>query len=325
MAHTQTALNTAAVNTKVAKKKERLRLLKQMRQDYQLYLIVLLPVAWLILFQYVPMYGLQLAFKNFRILEGIWGSPWIGLKHFEKFFMSYQFVKVLKNTIVISLYELIAGFPLPIILALALNATLRTRFKQTVQFITYMPFFISTVVMVGMILQFLNPRIGIVNIGLGLFGVEPINFMGNPDWFKSIYVWSGIWQSMGWGTIIYLAALSGISQEVHEAATIDGASRFQRILHVDLPGIMPTIVTLLILNVGTIMGIGFEKIYLMQNPLNISSSEVISTYVYSVSLASSAPDYAYATAIGLFNSVVNMILLLIVNQIAKKVGDTSLW
>jgi putative aldouronate transport system permease protein len=321
----QITLKATVEVAKEIRQKDRSRLLKQMRQDYQLYLIVLLPVAWLILFQYVPMYGLQLAFKNFRIVEGIWGSPWIGLDHFTKFFNSYQFVRVLKNTIIISLYELIAGFPLPIILALALNATLRARFKQAVQFITYMPFFISTVVMVGMILQFLNPRVGIINTGLGLFGIESVNFMGDPDWFKSIYVWSGIWQSTGWGTIIYLAALSGISQEVHEAATIDGASRFQRIWHVDLPGIMPTIVTLLILNVGTIMGIGFEKIYLMQNPLNISSSEVISTYVYSVSLASSAPDYAYATAIGLFNSVINMILILIVNQIAKKVGETSLW
>ncbi|CAN7632265.1 MULTISPECIES: ABC transporter permease [unclassified Paenibacillus] len=322
MAHT--TLNAAEV-TKEIRQKDRLRVLKQMRHDYQLYLIILLPVIWLILFQYVPMYGLQLAFKNFRILEGIWGSPWVGMDHFTKFFNSYQFIKVLKNTIIISLYELIAGFPLPIILALALNATIRTKFKQAVQFITYMPYFISTVVMVGMILQFLNPRVGVINTGLGLVGIEPFNFMGDPGWFKSIYVWSGIWQSTGWGTIIYLAALSGISQEVHEAAMIDGASRFQRIWHVDIPGIMPTIVTLLILNVGTIMGIGFEKIYLMQNPLNIGSSEVISTYVYSVSLASSAPDYAYATAIGLFNSFINMILILSVNQIAKRVGDTSLW
>ncbi|TDF98932.1 sugar ABC transporter permease [Paenibacillus piri] len=313
------------VSPKAALKKERMLRLKQMRHDYQLYVIIFLPLLWLIIFHYIPMFGVQLAFKNFRILDGIWGSPWIGMDHFVKFFNSPQFVRVVGNTIIISLYELIAGFPLPIILALALNATLRTKFKQTVQFVTYMPFFISTVVMVGMILQFLNPRIGIVNTGIGLLGIAPVNFMGDPEWFKSIYVWSGIWQTTGWGTIIYLAALSGISQEVHEAATIDGASRFQRIRHVDLPGIMPTIVTLLILHAGSIMGIGFEKIFLMQNPLNIASSEVISTYVYSVSLASSAPNYAYATAIGLFNSVVNMILILIVNQIAKKVGETSLW
>jgi putative aldouronate transport system permease protein len=315
----------ALINTKATVKKDRILLLKQMRHDYQLYLIISLPVAWLIIFHYVPLLGLQLAFKNFRILEGIWGSPWAGTEYFEKFFNSYQFYRIIGNTILISFYELIAGFPLPIILALALNATLRTRFKQTVQFVTYMPFFISTVVMVGMILQFLNPRIGIINTGIGLFGMNPINFMGDPAWFKSIYVWSGIWQTMGWGTIIYLAALSGISQETHEAATIDGATRMQRIRHVDLPGIMPTIVTLLILHAGSIMGIGFEKIYLMQNPLNISSSEVISTYVYSVSLASSAPNYSYATAIGMFNSVVNMIIILIVNQVAKKVGETSLW
>ncbi|WP_248923946.1 ABC transporter permease [Paenibacillus hamazuiensis] len=307
-----------------ALRKERI-LLKRMRHDYQLYLLLLLPIVWLVIFQYVPMAGVQLAFKNFRIMEGIWGSPWIGFDHFERFFNSPQFTRVVGNTILISLYELIAGFPLPIMLALALNATLRTKFKTAVQFVTYMPFFISTVVMVGMILQFLNPRIGIVNMAIGLFGGEPVNFMGDPSWFKSVYVWSGIWQTTGWGTIIYLAALSGISPEIHEAATIDGASRLQRVWHIDLPGIAPTIVTLLILNAGSIMGIGFEKIYLMQNPLNIASSEVISTYVYSVSLASSAPNYAYATAIGLFNSVVNMILILLVNQIAKKVGETSLW
>jgi len=298
---------------------------RRIRQDYQLYLIILLPFAWLLIFQYGPMYGLQLAFKNFRIMDGIWGSPWVGFDHFVKFFQSHQFSRVVGNTILISLYELVASFPIPIILALALNATLRTKFKLTVQFVTYMPYFISTVVMVGIILQFLNPRIGIINMGLGLFGAEPVNFMGEPSMFKSIYVWSGIWQNAGWGTIIYLAALSAVSPEIHEAATIDGASRLQRIWHVDLPGIMPTIITLLILNMGSIMGIGFEKIFLMQNPLNISSSEVISTYVYSVSLASSAPNYSFATAIGFFNSFVNLILIMTVNQIAKKVGETSLW
>jgi putative aldouronate transport system permease protein len=303
----------------------RMRMLRQIRIDYQLYLIILLPFTWLLIFQYGPMYGLQLAFKDFRIMDGIWGSPWAGFKHFIRFFESHQFETVVGNTLMISLYELIAGFPIPIILALALNATMRKRFKATVQFVTYMPYFISTVVMVGIILQFLNPRIGIINQGLGLFGADPVNFMGEPSMFKSIYVWSGIWQNAGWGTIIYLAALSGISQEVHEAATIDGASRFQRIWHVDLPGIMPTIVTLLILNAGAIMGIGFEKIFLMQNPLNLSSSEVISTYVYSVSLASAAPNYSFATAIGFFNSFVNLILIMTVNQIAKKVGETSLW
>jgi len=314
-------LNYAAHPAAIRRKK----LWRQMKIDYQLYFIILLPFAWLLLFQYGPMYGLQLAFKDFHVFQGIWGSPWVGFKHFAKFFESYQFLSVVRNTILISLYELVAGFPIPIILALALNATLRTKFKQAVQFITYMPYFISTVVMVGIILQFLNPRIGIVNLALGHLGVDPINFMGDPSMFKSIYVWSGIWQHAGWGTIIYLAALSGISQEIHEAATIDGASRMQRIWNVDLPGIAPTITTLLILNMGHIMGIGFEKIYLMQNPLNIASSEVISTYVYSVSLASSAPNYSYATAIGFFNSFINLFLIMTVNQIAKKVGETSLW
>lgn len=318
-------MEQSATLQQTARKKRRQAAWRQMRMDWQLYVLILLPLAWLIVFQYFPMYGLQLAFKNFRINEGIWGSPWVGLAHFDKFIHSYQFVRVVSNTLIISLYELFAGFPLPIILALCLNATLRTRFKQTVQFVTYMPHFISTVVMVGMILQFLNPRIGIVNIFLGWLGIDPINFMGDPAWFKHVYVWSGIWQTTGWGSIIYLAALSSVNPDLHEAATIDGANRLQRIRHVDIPGIMPTIVTLFILNSGQIMSIGFEKIFLMQNPLNLSSSEVITTYVYTVSLASSAPDYSYATAIGLFNSVINMILIATVNEIAKRTGETSLW
>ena len=212
------------------------------------------------------------------------------------------------NTLGISIYQLAAGFPIPIVLALALNATMNMKFKRTVQFVTYMPYFISTVVLVGMLLSFTNTRTGVFNILLGYLDVKPIHFMGKPEWFKSIYVLSGIWQHMGYNSIIYIAALAGIDQDIHEAAVIDGATRIQRIRFIDFPGILPTVITLLILNAGSLMSVGFEKVFLMQSPLNRSTSEIISTYVYKISLASNAPEFAYATAIGLFNSVINMIL-----------------
>lgn len=300
-------------------------LIKYMLIDYQLYLIILLPLLWLIIFRYYPMYGAQIAFRKFIATEGIWGSPWVGFYHFTRFFNSYKFWDILINTLGLSLYQLIGGFPVPIILALSLNATEKLALKKTVQFATYMPHFISTVVMVGIIMQFLNPRIGIINVILKHLGGGSTNFMGIPNYFKSIYVWSGVWQTAGWGTIIYLAALAGIDTELHEAAMIDGASRFRRILHIDFPGILPTTVVLLILNTGRIMQLGFEKVYLMQNPLNLRASEVISTYVYKIGLASASADFSYSTAIGLFNSLVNLILIIAVNQVAKKLGETSLW
>lgn len=296
-----------------------------MKRNWQLYLIVLLPLAWLLLFKYGPMYGVQLAFKEFQIMEGVWGSPWIGFEHFTRFFNHHMFKTLMVNTLGISLYQLAAGFPIPIILALSLNATMNLRIKKTVQFITYMPYFISTVVLVGMLMAFTNTRTGIFNTLLGYIGVDPIHFMGKPEWFKSIYVISGIWQRMGYNSIIYIAALAGIDQDIHEAAVIDGASRLQRIRYIDFPGILPTVITLLILNSGRIMSLGFEKVFLMQSPLNLRTSEIINTYVYKISLQSSAPQFAYATAIGLFNSFINMALLLIVNKIAQRFSETSLW
>lgn len=301
------------------------RAFKRAKRNWQLYVIVALPVIWLLIFKYGPMYGVQLAFKNFQIRDGIWGSPWIGWDNFKRFFEFKEFWMLIKNTLGISIYQLLAGFPIPIVLALALNATLNLKFKKTVQFVTYMPYFISVVVLVGMVLSFTNTRTGIFNTLLGKVGVSPVHFMGKPEWFKSIYVWSGIWQHMGYNSIIYIAALAGIDMDIHEAAVIDGASRFQRVRFIDFPGILPTVITLLILNSGSIMSVGFEKVWLMQSTLNRTTSEIISTYVYKISLASNAPQFAYATAIGLFNSVINMILLLSVNNIAKKVSETSLW
>ncbi|WP_246066936.1 ABC transporter permease [Paenibacillus koleovorans] len=286
--------------------------------------MLLIPViAYYVIFHYVPMYGVQIAFKDFLAVKGILGSEWIGFAHFERFFDSYYLWRLLRNTIGISLYELGVSFPLPIVLALMLNEVRQEKFKRFVQTITYAPHFLSTVVLVGILFLFLSPYGGIVNQFLGLFGIEPIAFMTDPAWFKTVYVFSGVWQQMGWSSIIYLAALSSVDPQLHEAAKVDGASRFKRIVHINIPCIMPTIVILLILNVGTIMGVGFEKVFLMQNQVNIEASEVISTYVYKTGIIGS--QFSYSAAIGLFNSVVNFILLIAVNQAAKKLNETSLW
>lgn len=300
---------------------------KIMKRRWQMYLFLVIPLIWLIIFKYVPMAGVQIAFRNYKIKYGIWDSPWVGLKNFKKFFQSYQFERVLWNTIKISIYSLAANFPLPIILALCLNALLNMKYKKFAQTLLYIPHFISTVVMVGMILQIFNIRVGLYgNIARLITGSTPTDILGSATTFPHLYVWSGVWQGMGWGSIIYIAALSNVDPALHEAAQIDGASRFQRCIHIDFPTILPTATILLIMNMGSVMGVGFEKVYLMQNPLNLRSSEVISTYVYKVSMAAGGGnDFSYGTAIGLFNSVVNLMLLIIVNAISRKVGETSLW
>lgn len=296
---------------------------RSFRKNWDLYLLLAPVVAYFLIFEYFPMYGVQIAFKNFVASKGIWGSSWIGFDHFERFFKGFYFWRLIKNTLGISLYSLIVGFPIPLLLALMINEVRHVWFKRFIQTITYAPHFLSTVVMVGLILMFLNPQTGMVNHIITWFGGEPIKFMTDPAWFKTIYVFSGVWQNMGWSSIIYLAALAGIDPTLHEAARVDGASRLQRIWHINLPGILPTVVILLILNVGHIMGVGFEKIYLMQNDLNKESSEVIATYVYTSGILQS--QYSFSAAVGLFNSVINFILLVTVNQIARKLNDTSLW
>lgn len=290
-----------------------------------LYLLVLLPVLYYLIFKYYPMYGAQIAFRDYSPVKGIMGSPWVGWKHFTAFINSYNFDTVFFNTIFLSLYNLAVNFPIPIILAISLNYCLNIRFKKTVQMVTYAPHFISTVVICGMIVQFLSPRNGEINMILSLFGAEPVNFMGYPEYFKSIYVWTQVWQQAGWSSIIYLAALSGIDPSMHEAAIVDGADIIHRIFRIDLPSIMPTMIILLILNLGRVMQIGFEKALLLQNPLNISSSEIIQTYVYKVGLAAAIPNYSYSAAIGFFSSAINLALLVTVNRIAKKLGEVSLW
>lgn len=301
------------------------RLRKALAHNYQLYLLVALPLVYLIIFQYLPMYGAQLAFKKYRVALGIWGSEWIGLDHFIAFFRSFQFQRVVRNTIAISAYSLVAGFPVPIILAIALNNSQARRFKKTVQLVTYAPHFISTVVMCGMIIQFLSPNVGIVNQFIAAFGLQPVGFMGRPEWFQTIYVFSGIWQQAGYASIIFLAALASVSPELHEAAIVDGAGLRQRNWHIDLPAIMPTAIILLILNVGNLMSVGFEKVYLLQTALNLETSEVIQTFVYKRGIAWQPPNFSYAAAVGLFNSVVNLILLAAVNALARRVSGTSLW
>jgi len=295
------------------------------RRSWQLYVMLSLPLLWLLIFQYWPMYGVQIAFRNFNVVDGITGSPWIGLTNFERFVSTYNFWQIIKNTAILSVYSLAAGFPLPILLALALNHIGRSWFKKTVQMVGYAPEFISIVVMVGIVFVVLDPRIGMVNQILGLVGVGPIDFMGNAGYFRHIFVWSGVWQTVGFGCIIYLAALTSIDPTLHEAAIMDGASKLQRIRDIDLPGIVPAAIVLLILDLSAILSIGFEKVLLMQNPINLQVSEVVDTYVYRVGLASPLPQFSYAAAIGLFQSMIALILIVLVNQLARRVEDASLW
>lgn len=297
--------------------------LRAMRRHWQLYLMMLLPLAQVLIFSYLPMYGIQLAFKRFSPTKGIAGSPWIGLRYFELFFTSPSCWQVIWNTLSVSIYSIAVNFFLPIILAVALNETRSKKLKKTAQMVTYAPYFISTVVMVGLIMQVLDPRLGVVNRLIVALGGTETNFMGKPEYFKSIYVWSGVWQGIGYSAIIYLAALAAVNPELQEAAIIDGCNRGQRIWNVDLPSIMPTIVIMLIMSFGFVMSVGFEKVFLMQNNLNLATSEIISTYVYKVGLINA--DFGFATAIGLFNSVVNVILLVGANTIAKKLDQPGLW
>jgi ABC-type polysaccharide transport system permease subunit len=327
---TFTTVRPPAGETPVRRQRRRRRerttitgLRRSLRRHWTMYLLMVVPLVWFVVFKYIPMSNAVLAFKNYNVVRGIWGSPWVGWQNFEMFFANPVFWTLVKNTFLLSVYTVAASFPLAIILALALNEIRTGLFKKTVQLVTYAPYFISTVVVVSMTILMLSPRLGLVNEGLGFFGVPAIDFLGNPDYFRHIYVWSDVWQTTGYSAVIYLAALAGIDPALHESAKIDGASRLQRIRHVDLPGIMPTAVIILVLAVGNIMAIGFEKAFLLQNPLNLSESEIIATYVYKTGLLNA--DFSLATAVGLFNSVINLVLLLGVNTIAKRITGNGLW
>lgn len=298
-------------------------ILRQMAKDYQIYLLVLPALAFILIFNYLPMYGAQIAFKEYRISQGIFGSQWVGLKYFIKFFNLPNFWTLISNTLGLSIYQLIVGFPIPIILSIMLNEVRSLKFKKSLQMVVYAPHFISTVVVSGMIVLFLNADRGLINNVSAFLGGPQIDYLSRPEWFKTIYVLSGVWQEAGWGTIIYIAVLSTIDPQLVESCKIDGANRLQKIWHIDIPGITPTIVILLILRVGNLLSIGFEKVLLLQNSLNMEASDIISTYVYRVGLLGA--QYSFSSAIGLFNSVVNLILLVAVNQIARKTNETSLW
>ena len=297
------------------------RFVKDFKRDWQLHLLVLFPVVYMFIFDFIPMYGIQIAFRDFRPISGITGSEWVGLKWIKNFLSSPDFLEIFRNTISLSLYSF-ATFPIPIIFALVLNALRGEKYKKVVQTVSYMPHFISTTVMVGIINMLCSPVSGIYGNIYRLFGGVgfPTDFRATAAAFRHLYIWSGEWQGLGWSAIIYLAALSGVSQELHEAAQMDGASRFKRIWHIDIPAISTTIAMKLVLAATGIIGVGFEKAYLLQKPMNLEVSEVISTYVYKKGM-SSFRNYSYGAAVGLFNTVINLVLLFMVNGIVDKATD----
>lgn len=292
-------------------------------RSWQLYVLLTPAVVFIVLFKYWPMYGAQIAFRNYNPALGFTGSPWVGFDHFVRFVKSFQFERLLENTLTINALGLLIAFPIPIVLALIVNQLSSPRFKKFTQTVLYAPNFISVVVVVGMIFLLFSPRAGVVNNVITLFGGDPVFFMGDPDWFRPLYIGSDIWQNAGFSMIVYLAALTAIDPSLHEAARVDGANKVQRIWHIDIPGIMPVITILFILAIGNLFNLGFEKVLLMQTDLNLPSSEVIQTYVYKAGLQQA--QFSYSAAIGLFNSAINLVLLTTFNWVAKRAGQSTLW
>ena len=291
---------------------------------YKEYYFLLLPaLIYVIIFNYGPLYGVQIAFKNFYGSKGILGSPWVGFDHFVDFFTSFNFWTLVKNTLVLSLYSLAVTFPIPIVVALILNELKSNKLKRFSQTVLYAPHFISMVVLVGMMSAMFAKSTGVINTLLELLGLERYYFMGEPGAFRHMYVWSGVWQNAGWNAIVYIAALSGVDPNLHEAAEVDGASRLQRIFYINLPCIAPTVIIMLIMAVGRIASLGYEKVFLLQNDLNVEVSEIISTYVYKRGIINTS--YSFSAAVGLFNNVINVIMLWIANAISRKVSETSLF
>ena len=314
----------------------RARIAREIRANWQLYLLVLPGVVFLLLFRYWPMLGIQIAFKDFKPIKGIWRSPWAAergqisvFKHFIRFLNSAYSLRIIGNTLAVSAYSLLAEFPCCILLALMMNELRSTRFQKTVQFVTYAPHFISTIVLVGIMQQlFASPSAlmrtgGVVNTLIQALGGRAIPFMTSEGTFRHMYVWSGVWQNVGWGSIIYMATLSGVDPQQYEAAMLDGANKLQRVWHITLPALIPTAVTLFILNLGSLMSVGFEKAFAMQNDLNRTTAQVLSTYVYTQGLVDS--NYSFATAVDLFNSVINLIAVVTVNYIGRRTANVSLW
>jgi len=309
-------------NTALSRKSKTDYVVRRMKRSKYLYLIFFIPLVYYIVFHYAPMYGILISFKDYNIVRGIMGSPWAGMKHFNKFLFDAYFWKLVRNTMLISVYSLVWGFPMPIILAIMLNEIKNNRFKKFIQNVSYLPHFISTVVVCGMIVNFLSTG-GLVYQIVDSFGGDAKNFLMFPEYFRTIYVTSGVWQSMGWNSIIYLAALAGVDEEMYEAALIDGANRWHRIWYITLPSIMPTISVMLIMNLGRIMNVGFEKVILLYNGSTYETADIISTYVYRRGILSN--DFSYATAVGLFQAVISVVLIVSSNKISAKLSETSLW
>ena len=304
-------------------KKKKKSFIEKMRGNWDLLLFCLPGMIFTIIYHYIPIYGVQVAFRNYKPKKGIWGSDWVGLKNFARFFNGADWWVLVRNTMILSVYSLAAGFPMAVLLALMLNSFRHTKYRKVIQTVTYAPNFISTIVMCGMLILFLSPRVGVVNNIIRAFGGTPINFMAEISMWRHIYVWSGVWQGMGWSSVIYFAALAGVSPEYHEAAIVDGATKFQRVLHIDFPFLVPTMTMILIMNMGSILSVGFEKVYALQNDLNLPVSDVISTYTYRYGIIKS--DISYSSAVGLMNNIINSILLITVNFITGKVSDNALF
>jgi len=305
---------------------KRVKFTKRLKANWQLLVMFSIPLVWVLIFCYVPIVGgMIISFKDFNLAAGIFESEWVGFKHYTNFFTSFRFWRVIKNTVVISVYYLLASTPPPIILALCLNYLKNKRAKKVVQMMTYAPYFISSVVIVGIINQLFSSSVGPINTIITSLGGSRINFLGNADLFIHLFVWSGVWQVTGYTAIIYISALSSIDQEQYEAASIDGASPLQKIRYIDVPGIMPSVIVMFILNLGSSLNFGYEKIYLMQNATNLKVSEVIATYVYKVGINALIPQYSYSTAIGLFIAIISTILVVSSNKISSYLGETALW
>lgn len=296
---------------------------RSLKTRWDLYLLLLIPLAWYIVFQYVPMYGLQIAFRRFNPSRGITQSPWVGMMYFNQFFHSYYFTDLLWNTLILSVYQMAAGFPIPIVLALLINEIQSRPLRKAVQNITYVPYFLSVVVVVSMLNLFSNPSYGLFNKLGALFGLEAVDYIAKAEYFRPMYVFSNVWQNMGFNSVIYIAALTSIDPQLYEAASIDGASRLQKIWHISLPGILPTIIILFIMRIGSLMNVGFEKVLLMQNPVNTVTSDVISTFIYRNGIQKG--QFSYSAAVGIFNSLINLILLVGANTLSRRVTDSSLW
>ncbi len=293
------------------------------RREYGLYLLFLVPLIWYLVFMYFPMYGLQIAFKRYNAKLGILGSPWVGFKYFQQFFGSYYFKDLLVNTLVLNVYQMALGFPIPIVLALVINEIHSQPLKKAVQNVTYIPYFLSMVVVVSMLTLFSNPNYGLFNKIAGIFGGGGVDYMAKEGCFRTMYVLSGVWQNMGFNSVIYIAALSSIDPQLYEAAEIDGASRMRKILNISIPCIMPTIVILFIMRIGSLMNVGFEKVLLMQNNVNMGKSDVISTFIYRNGIQKG--QFSYSAAVGIFNSLINLALLVGANTLTRRLGDSSLW